>query len=184
MFTRYVTSGIAEEVGLDLQILLWSLIDIWKKEYKDAIDYLQVIELEVVEFRTLNIRVIHKKEVPLKEEEHNFLVSTPLEARIFCIDFLWKLSGASFFFERVLAEAHTKSTCLIPEFPCISMKSSRVANFINIKLRLKFIAAVAFILKIKVKRFNMSDHISRFNRVRWCFRLNPLHMSPKVLEIN
>ncbi len=84
--TRYITSGIAEEVGLDLQILLWSLIDIWKKEYKDTIDYLQVFELEVVESDTPNIRVTHRQEVPPREEEHYFRVSTPLEARIFCID--------------------------------------------------------------------------------------------------
>ncbi len=78
--TRYITSGIAEEVGLDLQILLWSLIDIWKKEYKDTIDYLQVFELEVVESGTPNIRVTHRQEVPPREEEHYFRVSTPLEA--------------------------------------------------------------------------------------------------------
>lgn len=48
MFTsqRCATRGIANEVGLDIQLTLWTIID-KRKETGIEVDYLQVFELSV-----------------------------------------------------------------------------------------------------------------------------------------
>lgn len=66
MFTseQYATRGIDSKVGLDLQLLLWLLID-KRKEKGIAVDYLQVFELSVIQKYGIAIQsVIHKQEVP------------------------------------------------------------------------------------------------------------------------
>ena len=90
MFTaqRYATRGIHSKVGLDLQLILWSLID-RRKEKGTEIDYLQVFELFVIQKNGIAIQsVIHKQEVPPVIDSYYFplLVEEPIKGTIWAID--------------------------------------------------------------------------------------------------
>lgn len=66
MFTskRYATRGIATEVGLDIQLTLWSMIDKRKKTGIE-VDYLQVFELSINSKGGISVqKVIHRQECP------------------------------------------------------------------------------------------------------------------------
>lgn len=58
---RYMTRKIVEEIPLEINILLWNLID----ELHIEKDYLQIFELNPIEEGVLEI--IHKQEVPMYE---------------------------------------------------------------------------------------------------------------------
>lgn len=61
---QYATRGVANQLGLDVQVLLWSLIDM-RKEMGIEIDYLQVFELSVIQKDGIDIQyVIHRQECP------------------------------------------------------------------------------------------------------------------------
>ncbi len=55
---RYLTRGVSNEIPLEIQILLWSMID--KLNVKK--DYLQVFEIEPIDANLLKIE--HRQEVP------------------------------------------------------------------------------------------------------------------------
>jgi hypothetical protein len=55
---RYMTRAIAEELSLDINILLWDLIDKLTIEK----DYLQVFEINPIKEDI--IKIVHKQEVP------------------------------------------------------------------------------------------------------------------------
>lgn len=83
---RYATRGLADEVGLDIQMVLWSLIDVRKKTGK--IDYLQIFELSVAKQNGQPIqKIIHRQEVPPMRDE--YMVSDilePMDTKIWVID--------------------------------------------------------------------------------------------------
>ena len=58
--SRYLTKGINEEVPLNLQILLWSMIDSTLIEK----DYLQVFNLKILNKNANLIEITHRYEVP------------------------------------------------------------------------------------------------------------------------
>lgn len=58
---RYMTRKIVEEIPLEINILLWNLID----ELHIEKDYLQIFELNPIEEGVLEI--IHKQEAPMYE---------------------------------------------------------------------------------------------------------------------
>lgn len=61
---RYATKGITNRLGFDVQLLLWSLIDV-RKEKRIEVDYLQVFELSVIQKGDIDIQyVIHRQECP------------------------------------------------------------------------------------------------------------------------
>lgn len=68
---RYLTRGVSEEISLEIQILLWSMIG----KIKIKKDYLQVFEIE------------HRQEIPKYKKEH-VVVNTGInsKAKIFVID--------------------------------------------------------------------------------------------------
>jgi hypothetical protein len=83
---RYATRGVALEVGLDIQRVVWSLIDERKKTGK--IDYLQIFELHT---ETCNGKVvqkiIHRQEVPpMKDEYIARDILEPSNIKIWVID--------------------------------------------------------------------------------------------------
>ena len=43
---RYSTRGIADDVDIGIQLMLWSMIDEWKSKGK-KLDYLQVFDLSM-----------------------------------------------------------------------------------------------------------------------------------------
>ena len=84
---RYVTCGIAERVGLDLQAVIWGLID--ERQAKGAsLDYLQTFELSM-EFALGNIyqKVVHRQEVPAFSQTFYYpTIERPLRTKIWVID--------------------------------------------------------------------------------------------------
>lgn len=74
--SRYVSRGINDEIPIDLQILMWQLI----QELKDTIgdvDYLQVFTISIVDESENKVRIIHSQEVPEYKKVWIFKVSEP-----------------------------------------------------------------------------------------------------------
>lgn len=78
---RYLTRGVSEEITLEIQILLWSMIG----EIKIKKDYLQVFEIEPIKNSLLKIE--HRQEIPKYKKEH-VVVNTGItsKVKIFVID--------------------------------------------------------------------------------------------------
>ena len=84
--SRYVSRGINDEIPIDLQILMWQLI----QELKDTIgdvDYLQVFTISIVDESENKVRIIHSQEVPEYKKIWIFKASEHCnEEKIFVID--------------------------------------------------------------------------------------------------
>lgn len=84
---RYMTIGIKEEIGLDIQIVMWGLIQELSKKKGFELDYLQVFELEPVIIDGLEIQqIIHRQEVEPYSDTKVFSVIKPVSAKVFVID--------------------------------------------------------------------------------------------------
>lgn len=78
---RYMTRNIVEEIPVEINILLWNLIDKLNIEK----DYLQIFELNPIEEGI--VEIIHKQEVPEYEASiyiHNELIKE--NKKIYAID--------------------------------------------------------------------------------------------------
>lgn len=82
MFTnsRYLTKGINEELPLNLQILLWSMIDTLLIEK----DYLQVFNIKVIRGNLLEIT--HSQEQPTYKHTIQAAGEIERDMKIFVID--------------------------------------------------------------------------------------------------
>lgn len=78
---RYLTRDVSEEIPLEIQILLWSMI----VGIKIKKDYLQVFEIEPIKNSLLKIE--HRQEIPKYKKEH-VVVNTGINSKvkIFVID--------------------------------------------------------------------------------------------------
>lgn len=78
---RYLTRGVSEEIPLEIQILLWSMI----VGIKIKKGYLQVFEIELIKNSLLKIE--HRQEIPKYKKEH-VVVNTGINSKvkIFVID--------------------------------------------------------------------------------------------------
>ena len=89
MFTskRYATRGVTMGVGLDMQLMLWSMID-KRKETGIGVDYLQVFELSINSKDGISVqKVIHKQECPPTSEIYFLpMIETPIKMTIWAID--------------------------------------------------------------------------------------------------
>ncbi len=78
---RYITRGIAEEVNVEMQIFLWSLID----GLSVTKDYLQIFEISNMDDGV--VRVVHKQEIPHYKKVYFLdIQSTPSTYKVFVID--------------------------------------------------------------------------------------------------
>lgn len=85
--SKYITRGVNEEIGLDIQILIWSYIDALKHRKDISMDYLQVFELTHISKNDMfNLKLVHKQEVPLYEKMYLLNVLEPLSKKIYVID--------------------------------------------------------------------------------------------------
>lgn len=64
---RYVSRQVNEAVPMQLQILLWGMIDLLKE--KKELDYLQIFRLKV---RDNRVQIEHEQEVPPYKERYEF----------------------------------------------------------------------------------------------------------------
>lgn len=61
---KYITRGIQEEVGIDIQIILWKMIEELRQKKDFNLDYLQVFDLETIEIDgSVFQKITHKQEV-------------------------------------------------------------------------------------------------------------------------
>jgi hypothetical protein len=89
MFTssRYMTKGIQDQISLELQIYIWSLIDSRITEGEEM-DYLQVFMLnqETIDGITIH-SLTHKQEEPPFEIVHQYINNSwPLNITVWVID--------------------------------------------------------------------------------------------------
>ena len=64
---RYITKAIAEELGPEIQDILWGIMDSVATERKEKMDYLQVFNITTT---VKGIRIVNKQEQPKFEEEY------------------------------------------------------------------------------------------------------------------
>lgn len=88
MFTnqnrRFMTRAIAESLHMEVQVLLWNLIDHQRKQGNE-LDYLQVFELTSNGDKQ---KILHRQEVP--PLERSWLIALrgtqPIDSTVWCID--------------------------------------------------------------------------------------------------
>ncbi|MEZ7892712.1 MAG: DUF960 domain-containing protein [Candidatus Wallbacteria bacterium] len=80
---RYMTCGVVSEIPLDIQLILWGLIDKLKTK-NEQLDYLQIFELAKKNENTQYIK--HIQEVPPYKNESTFRHNTPVNKKIYVID--------------------------------------------------------------------------------------------------
>jgi hypothetical protein len=89
MFTakRYATRGIATEIGLDTQMILWAMIDNRKKK-GIKVDYLQVFELSIARKEGVLVqKVLHKQEYPPVSDSYYLpKIERPMRITIWVMD--------------------------------------------------------------------------------------------------
>ena len=89
MFTikRYATRGIANEIGLELQLILWAMIDN-RKNKGIEVDYLQVFELSIARKGGVYVqKVLHKQECPPVSDRYYLpMIETPIKMTIWAMD--------------------------------------------------------------------------------------------------
>jgi len=85
---RYATRGVVTELALDIQIILWGLIDAMR-DSGEELDYLQTFELTVRQNaagETIQL-IIHRQERPAFVDATVLRnISTPFNGRIWVID--------------------------------------------------------------------------------------------------
>lgn len=69
--TRYITRGISEELPLELQMVLWGIIDDHIKTTK-TVDYLQIFQMSK---NSMNLEITHTQEEP----KHNKTYLYPMK---------------------------------------------------------------------------------------------------------
>lgn len=78
--SRYLTKGINEEVPLNLQILLWSMIDSMLIEK----DYLQVFKIKIV--RGNLVEITHSQEKPSYKHTIQAVADIERDMKVYVID--------------------------------------------------------------------------------------------------
>ncbi|HLR65539.1 MAG TPA: DUF960 family protein [Virgibacillus sp.] len=81
---RYMTRMIDEVVHVEIQKILWDLIDEQRQQDKE-LDYLQVFELKNIHGKQ---HIVHRQEIPERRVRWTFELkhTTPIETTIWCID--------------------------------------------------------------------------------------------------
>lgn len=66
---KYVTKAVSEEISVEIQALLWRLMDILAAKRKERMDYLQVFEISATK---KHIHIVNKQEKPPIQEKFVF----------------------------------------------------------------------------------------------------------------
>lgn len=78
---RYLTRGVQCSIDIEIQLLLWNMID----EINDGkADYLQVFEIK--NLGDNRIKIIHRQEVPRYRKEYEIIGVVNCETTIFVVD--------------------------------------------------------------------------------------------------
>ena len=83
---KYATRGIANEINIFLQIILWDLIE-QKKQRHEPLDYLQIFELSTTAIRGYDRqKIIHRQEQPPFSRTHYYDIPETYQGKIWVID--------------------------------------------------------------------------------------------------
>lgn len=83
---KYITTGIQNGLSIELQILLWSMIE-EMRNHVEVLDYLQVFKMSIVEVGHGKMqKIIHSQEEPELNLEYTIPVEEPVECKIYIID--------------------------------------------------------------------------------------------------
>ena len=83
---RYITSGVENEIPVELQFTMWDMIDEARQQEK-VLDYLQIFILRsVYENGTQVQEIVHKQEQPWRSKKITVESDNPISAKIFVID--------------------------------------------------------------------------------------------------
>lgn len=84
--SRYITSGVQQEIPLELQLFMWSCIETLK-EQGEELDYLQVFEITSEGGEGISLQSIeHRQEVPEYKKTYILPSEEPINTKIFVID--------------------------------------------------------------------------------------------------
>ena len=84
--SRYITTGIENEIPAELQSLMWNSID-EDIHLQKELDYLQVFSLQSTYVDGFQIQeIIHKQEQPCRKKRMTVETDNPVSAKVFVID--------------------------------------------------------------------------------------------------
>mgnify|MGYP003594542828 CR=1 FL=1 len=84
--SKYATRGVASEVAIDVQLVLWSLVENMRNTGA-ILDYLQIFELSMDNVHGKPTqKIIHRQEQPEFHDTHYFNVSEIYRGKIWVID--------------------------------------------------------------------------------------------------
>jgi len=84
---RYVTRGVCAEIGPDVQVALWAMVDGLVGSGIVEPDYLQVFDLEVSSAHGAPVQaVVHRQEMPDYRRQYALHAGSPVSARVYVID--------------------------------------------------------------------------------------------------
>ncbi len=79
---RFITKGYQNKIPIEIQILLFQLIDSLEEE--SEMDYLQVFELSIANNKLQKVE--HRMEVPTYHKEYFIEIDNPVNNKVFIID--------------------------------------------------------------------------------------------------
>ena len=83
---RYITSGVENEIPIELQIVMWDMIDENRQQGKD-LDYLQVFQLKSTYVNGVEMQEItYSQEQPRRKKKITIKSDSPVSEKIFVID--------------------------------------------------------------------------------------------------
>ena len=83
---RYITRGVAAEIPLDIQLMLFESIEIMRDKV-DELDWLQVMKLEGITKDGVNVlRILHEQEMPEGQIEYYLPYEFEGKQTVFVID--------------------------------------------------------------------------------------------------
>ena len=83
---KYITSGIESEIPIDLQIIMWDMIDEARQQGK-SLDYLQVFQLKSTYVNGVEMQEItQSQEQPRRTKKITVESDSPISTKIFVID--------------------------------------------------------------------------------------------------
>ena len=84
--SRFITSGVENEIPAELQTVMWNSIDDDIRLQK-KVDYLQVFILKYTYVNGVQIQeIIHKQEQPSRKKRLTVETDNPVSAKVFVID--------------------------------------------------------------------------------------------------
>ncbi len=84
---RYMTNGVLQTIPVEVQMLIWAMIDEFKNKVK-AVDYLQVFELKPLckENSQPQQLIHHSQECPPHKAEITINCGIPIKEKLYVID--------------------------------------------------------------------------------------------------